>query len=423
MTDETTKPGMGDGGIEFNPPVHEIYGDAKTPIPQEGDRIAPDTYTGPTAEDVGLALKPGTQPARSTFSDFKQLLQKVRLPERRRDAPLAVVEQLSPSAPPLGPAAPSFSPTSEETPSPEAEPTTATDRSPVVSLHTMKDDVQDAVREQQISMVRAASLEAQKRARAAPPPPIIQKHEAAAPKSHRSILPVLMIVIFVALGGAALYGAYFLTSKQNIPVPPATGIIFAEQQSALSINGEGAGVLKQALSNILSSQGNGGGSIMQVIPTVSGTSGEGPRKASLEEFLHTLGARPPDELVRALNSDFFLGIHAADVPSTVFIIPVTSYDHAFAGMLAWEEKIDADLQPLFKQISSYLPPTSTTSLPARRTFQDYMIRNYDTRILRDDDGSVILYYSFTPQQNFLIIASSPYSFPEVLSRLQAQRKL
>ena len=48
--------------------------------------------------------------------------------------------------------------------------------------------------------------------------------------------------------------------------------------------------------------------------------------------------------------------------------------------------------------------------------------NYDVRALKDDAGEVQLYYSF-PTQNILIIAGSPYSFPEILSRLQASRQL
>jgi len=49
-------------------------------------------------------------------------------------------------------------------------------------------------------------------------------------------------------------------------------------------------------------------------------------------------------------------------------------------------------------------------------------RNYDVRALRDDAGNIELYYSF-PTQNILVIAESPYSFAEILNRLQAARKI
>jgi len=50
------------------------------------------------------------------------------------------------------------------------------------------------------------------------------------------------------------------------------------------------------------------------------------------------------------------------------------------------------------------------------------MRNYDARALKDDAGQIQLYYSF-PTRNILIIAESPYTFAEVLSRLQAERRL
>jgi len=99
---------------------------------------------------------------------------------------------------------------------------------------------------------------------------------------------------------------------------------------------------------------------------------------------------------------------------------VTSYDHAFAGMLAWESSMDSDLSPIFPA----LPTTTTDSngLPISRTFVDDVMRNYDVREMKDDAGTVKLYYSF-PSQNILVIAESPYSFAEILSRLQAARQL
>ena len=61
-------------------------------------------------------------------------------------------------------------------------------------------------------------------------------------------------------------------------------------------------------------------------------------------------------------------------------------------------------------------------LPIARIFSDMVMRNYDVRALQDDSGTIELYYSF-PNPNLLIIAESPATFTEVLSRLQANRKL
>jgi uncharacterized protein (DUF2141 family) len=99
---------------------------------------------------------------------------------------------------------------------------------------------------------------------------------------------------------------------------------------------------------------------------------------------------------------------------------VTSYDHAFAGMLTWEDSINTDLAPVFTAVPALTKDQN--GLPVKRTFQDLVMRNYDVRALEDDNGQIQMYYSF-PTQNILVLAESPYSFTEILSRLQASRQL
>ena len=63
-----------------------------------------------------------------------------------------------------------------------------------------------------------------------------------------------------------------------------------------------------------------------------------------------------------------------------------------------------------------------SGVPVTRVFKDDIMRNYDVREMKDDSGNVELYYSF-PTPNILVIGESPYTFNEVLSRLQSARKL
>ena len=89
-------------------------------------------------------------------------------------------------------------------------------------------------------------------------------------------------------------------------------------------------------------------------------------------------------------------------------------------MLQWEERLNADLSPGFTALS--VLTTDGDGLPVKRSYQDLVMRNYDVRALKDDSGTIQLFYSF-PTQNILIIAESPYSFTEIISRLQAGRNL
>lgn len=292
--------------------------------------------------------------------------------------------------------------------------------SSIASLHTMKADLKDVVRSRKISLVSAAAMEQDRGARRA----LMPTMPAPLGGDGRRIgLMLTAALLLLGLGGAALYFAYTLvagpTTHQQLPA--SASVLFAENQVAVSLGEQSSSGLKQSLGGLLSQPGPVG-SITQIIPTLPAPdSATGQRAATLQEFFQTLGAHPPADLMRALSGDFFLGIHMADVPAPVFIIPVVSYDRAFAGMLAWESSIDTDLAPLFRQVPR-ITASPTGGVPVERTFKDLVVRNYDVRGLADDSGAIVLYYSF-PTPEILIIAASPYTFPEVLSRLQAERKL
>ena len=89
-------------------------------------------------------------------------------------------------------------------------------------------------------------------------------------------------------------------------------------------------------------------------------------------------------------------------------------------MLGWEDVLNADLAPVFTSVSNLI--TDSNGIPSKRTFRDLVMRNHDVRALIDDAGEIQLYYSF-PSQRMLVIAESPYSFTEILDRLQAGQKL
>ena len=214
-------------------------------------------------------------------------------------------------------------------------------------------------------------------------------------------------------------------NQQQSPQPADAGssILFAEQSIPLPLGAKSSGDLKRTLEAARTVSERTLGSIIRIVPVVATTLEDGTtqtRPATFQEFMLAMGAHPPDDLLRALGNDFFLGVHTVDENAPLIIVPVTSYDNAFSAMLRWEDDINTDLAPFFTAVP--VLATDKDGLPIKRTYSDLVIRNYDTRVLRDDSGTIQLYYSF-PTPNILVIAESPYSFPEILSRLQASRKL
>jgi hypothetical protein len=286
-------------------------------------------------------------------------------------------------------------------------------------MRTFKEDLMHVVHDRKISLVSAVALEQDKKRDLPQPTPA---EIAIARHKRRRVFAILYtVVILMALSIAALFGVYTVENQRATPAPNpnTTSIIFAEQTFSFPLQDLTPNDIKRTLSQSRGSSNASLGSITRIVPTVRTDEG-GARLATTAEFFKAIGLHTSDDLVRALSSEFFLGIHTIDKNSTMLIIPVYSYERAFAGMLEWEGAMNADLAPAFTAVSEFT--TDANGLPKRRLFEDIVMRNYDTRALKDDLGTVQLYYSF-PTTNILIISENPFSFTEILSRLQVQRRL
>lgn len=365
--------------------------------------------------------------------DIAKILEEVKLPARRSESvPGSAANPNPPEPRKFDTALSSPGETTASDPAPEVQPSAegiVTPRqaekgaSGVTPVHTLKDDLRDVVHDTKMSVVRAAALEQDRRTRR--PTEKKQEHPASAQRSRRTAGILFGVAVLLLLGFAALFGVYvIMRERQGQPIPDtSSALLFSEQSVALSLDGQSPSGLKRLLAGARDSSSGTLGSITRIIPLITETLPDGTaqqRPATFGEFVGALGTHAPADLLRALGDDFFLGIHTVDKNALLLIVPVISYDRAFAGMLRWEPLMNADLAPAFPAV-----PANTIDargLPVRRTFTDLVMRNYDARALKDDSGGIQLYYSF-PSRQVLVIAESPYSFAEILSRLQAKRML
>ena len=388
------------------------------------------------APSNGTAVSPAPEPVaeEKNLANIEHVLETIKLPERR-DSPNtvnpenakqartydtslgAILSEGEKTAPEGGALA-----TPEETPpTPPANTADAVAAAPTAQLHTLKSDLQEIVRVKKVSLVRAVALEQDKRRGS-------RNAEASlGPQRSRRLFGTLFAVaLLIGLGAAAIFGVTTIMKERAGAAPAAlqgSSLLFAETTVPLSLTDLSVLDLKRLLAQVRMSGSATLGSITNIVPVVSvrnedGTEARAP--ASLGEFLTALGAHVPPDLLRALKGDFFLGLHTVDENAPLLVIPVTSYERAFAGMLAWEGAMNADLSPFFTAVPDQI--AGPGGLPQKRRFEDLVMRNYDVRVLKNDAGGIELYYSF-PTQNILIIGESPYSFTEILSRLRAERKL
>ncbi|HEV3245254.1 MAG TPA: hypothetical protein VG102_02775 [Candidatus Paceibacterota bacterium] len=404
----------------------------ETTVPEDANRAKDKDPQAPQAASAApavppIAERPPAPPAKSPQNDIAKILEEVKLPERRdakasgdiknppAEPEAAILEEhIVKKAAAAGAEAPSAKPG-------ETDNGDGRSSSLVTPIRTLKDDLQTIVREQKISLVHAATLEEEKKHGQEHLAP--EQEEIRARKTRRTVGIMFAIGVLVLLGASAIAGVFIIAQEQQaIPPAPQSSILFAEKTVTFPLDNGSPQTLKNMLAEARTRQLGTLGSITRVVPTITSTSTGGTSQqvpATLAQFFSAIGANPPQELMSAVGPDFFLGFHVVDTNAPILVIPVTSYDHAFAGMLAWEQTMNPDLAPIFTPVSM----TSTTSgIPVQRTFTDAVMRNYDVRELTDDSGNVVLYYSF-PTPNILVIAQSTYSFREILSRLQAAREL
>lgn len=373
---------------------------------------------GETIPDVGLVGLPRQSQARPAApldlspsgdmqADIQKILGNIKLPERR-SAEKPTAEKTIEVAP------------IEQHLENPVPPTPAVERPIVTPVHTLRDDIQHVVREEKMSLVRAATLEEDRKLREKE----AEESPVVAQRVRKTRGTLFAAGLFMILGLAAIGGVMLVMQQQAMPpMIDNTTIVFAEQQLTLPLDGSSPASLKQRLADFRRGQAGSLGSLVRIVPTVATTGPDGlPAQypATTREFFAAFGFLVPDELLRGLRDEFFFGVHVADENAPVIVIPVAAYDNAFAGMLSWETRMNADLSPLFTPLAPYY--TDQDGIPHERAFTDLVMQNYDARILMDDAAQIQLYYSF-PSPRVLIIAENQYTLAEVVARLRAQRRL
>jgi len=367
--------------------------------------------------DIDAIAAPHTGPVPTTpppegDARITQLLKDVPLPERRPTdtvSDIHLLEQLA--SDPQGEVPAQATPSSNEKPR-------------VTSVHTLKDDLQSVVEEKKLSLVQIAALEQDKHSHDATYEATSIQHNEQRSRILRTFALGLGLLM---LGGIVLVSVFTIMNERGSSAGErvrAEALLFSEQVIPFSIQKLSSTELKRLLKDARDSSGLTLGAITQLVPTLEESQPETnttiERDATVQEFFSALALRAPDQLTRALTGEFFFGIHTVDEQSPILIARVSSYERAFAGMLEWERSMNADLSPIFTGVPALIrKPDGSLS---ERVFKDVVMRNFDARVLEDDAREIQLYYSF-PSREILIIAESPYSFPEILSRLRAERKI
>ena len=230
--------------------------------------------------------------------------------------------------------------------------------------------------------------------------------------------------LLLLAGAAVLVYTFVIKDTEVTVVPPeeVPSFIFTERQQGINITDLNNRELMRLLINTTNNVSGALGSIEQLYftqrITLPGSGDTVEELVSARAFVSRLDTRAPDTLLRTLNDEMTFGVHIFDGNQPFIILKTRFYENAFSGMLAWEQFMNEDLAPLFGPVVEFEASTST---PFRTIpFKDRVIRNKETRILADNDGSILLLYSFV-DQNTIVITTHEHTFSEIISRLTAIR--
>ena len=283
-------------------------------------------------------------------------------------------------------------------------------------IRTFKEDVQDLIKNQKLSMTKIKAIESDARVRETP---YIER------TVHQSSFVSIVFSTFLALGivvAGTWYYTVFLQTTLSSQKTLAYGLLFTEGYEQVDITNKVPRAAREAFALVRKRGAFSIGSLIELVPTArvrdEETGDSIPTRASSKELVRALGFRVPALFIETLGPLYMSGLHVGDENIPFLILTTTSYDHAFSGMLSWEKSIEEDLAPFMSPQATYTPPATAQG---SQIFIDTVVRNFDIRILRDETGAIRILYGFA-DRNTIIITTRVETFLSIAERLRVEKQ-
>ena len=278
-------------------------------------------------------------------------------------------------------------------------------------LRTYTSDMADAIRTNEVSVIKIALAEKEKR----------EQEDIYKQAEGSKLSKILLVFGGIILIAAAIFGTYYLyqIKKKNDETKPLVltnietflsydSMSYIDTTNVLNIND-----LLNAI-KLNPSQSTGLVNALFLITKENNIS----KLSTSKDFLSLIQSTAPDALTRSLSDKYLLGkysnpsaLNEHDKSGTFLIFQTNDYNQAYASMLDWEKTMLKDLFVLFnikiKRESNEL---------FTKPWKDIIINNRDARVLYGEDGSGILYYVFV-NKNELLITDNLEALKEVVGRL------
>jgi len=290
---------------------------------------------------------------------------------------------------------------------------TAEEVSDLPTLRTYKKDVAGSIKGQKTSLVRMVLEEQKARAK---------RELNESPQSKKNLPLILFSLIFFALSAGLVYYTFFRPVASTDAVFAELNIVplvRTEYHKEISITDKSTKNLSDEISAELSSTDPRLDTLEYIYftenhtTTVDGNETVSKKIVAVDKLFDILHVPIPQNLLRSLESDYLFGFHNFNKNQPFLILKTDYYDAAFAGMLSWERTLLPDLFPLFG-----IPEDKELR---EREWADMVIKNKDTRELKDFDNQTVLMYMFK-DKNTMIISTNEDTIFEVAGRLDLVTK-
>lgn len=279
-------------------------------------------------------------------------------------------------------------------------------------IRTYTSDMVDAIRTNEISVIKIALAEKEKRERE----DLYKKAEGT------SFTKIILVIGSIILIAAAIYGSYYLIQKKKESEIPKTSInnikTFISYDSQSNINVTNI-TNTNDLTNIINKDKQPSSLQIKAL-FLTRTINDVVEILTSKDFLSLINTTIPGALARSLSDKYLLGEYgdtsnpANNTTATFLVFETTDYNQAYASMLDWEKTMLRDLHVLFN-ISI---PEQNSPL-YERSWKDIIVNNKDARVLYNDSDQGILYYVFVNKNDF-VITDNLVALKEVIARLITQ---
>lgn len=309
---------------------------------------------------------------------------------------------------------------------PPEQPPTTDKNTALKAIHTFESDTAEVLKKENITKEKIAIAESKRREKEPiqePPRSFVAKTlhltTLSAKTGSRTVPwgPIGGVIIAIVIG-VLIYSGMKATSTGVVDTPepePTTSVAKPSKSIPLSPNDARPAIIetirKKAQETTISVNG------ILALPILIGSV-----PATASGLFDALETRAPASLIRAIGPSITFGIHGFRGQQPFFVIPVTSYDYAFSGMLSWEKDILDDIGPIFgvssRDMSLATGTTTDEVLSFDLQLKDVILRNKDVRALFDKEGKILFLYAFTDKQT-LIITTNEDTFRALQGRTQA----